>query len=559
MTVRKAAVLGLSASMLGCVACLSSAHAQGAPFTIRKPSDGAHVREKVHVEIPRASIGKGGFVAFYLDPTPRATGTFLLGIAPKEDEDGGQPFTYVWDTKDGKISDGEHTIRAILYEPAGGGGNNIAMAEKGVTEVKVTVENKIPAGPEVPTSFLLRYKYLEGEYLEYGRTGKSVIVGHDSAMGGVKSDVEIMSAKSKLSFSVEDVRFDHDAQQTLALVRNKLTELSILNGGQEFTVQPTALSNSMYQELLPDGHAHYETGAGTGLTEFMAQGLPVNNTLELPLMPTLRVSVGDSWTTPGQRLDIPGLPPVLQPIVTLQNKLVDLEYQDGYPCVKIHQSYSGGLATQLSKVAGEQFKALPFAGMLITSPTIGFDRDIFIAYNSGTLVRTARTLLIKGRTTSTAAAPNAGDGPGAGGGAPGPGAGRRLPTMSSTGSGGPGGPPVGMGGPPPGMGMGKKGGGMMGPGGGMGPGSGGPGGGMMGQGMGKGEGNGRGLGPALSRPGGGNPFGGAGFNGGAEETDHPITIRSTADTDLLTMSGATAKSAVRTASSTTTKKTGKKH
>ena len=107
--------------------------------------------------------------------------------------------------------------------------------------------------------------------------------------------------------------------------------------------------------------------------------------------------------------------------------------------------------------------------------------------------------------------------------------------------------------------MGKKGGGMMGPGGGMGPGSGGPGGGMMGQGQGKGDGGGRGLGPALSRPGGGNPFGGAGFNGGGEETDHPITIRSTADTDLLTMSGATAKPAVRTASSTATKKTGKKH
>src|ERR1051325_5175667 len=52
------------------------AHAQGAPFTIRRPPDGATVREKVAIEIPRASIAPGGFVALYLD------GKFYTALPP---------------------------------------------------------------------------------------------------------------------------------------------------------------------------------------------------------------------------------------------------------------------------------------------------------------------------------------------------------------------------------------------------------------------------------------------------------------------------------------------
>ncbi len=544
MTFGKASAKYLGAVALGCIGSQSVAHAQGSPFTIRKPLDGSHVREKVKIEIPRASIGKGGFVAFYLDSKGSKGGQFMLGLAPSSSEDEtGAPFTYVWDTKGTKISDGEHTIKAILYEPAGG--SPVAMTEKATSEVHITVGNKILPGADVPTSVLIRYKYAEGEKLEYARSGKSVIVGHDSAMGGIRSDIDMMSARSKLLFSVEDVRYDSDAKATLALVRNKLTALSILNGSQEYTLQPTALSNSMYQELLPQGQVHYETGATTGLAEFMAQGLPVNNTLELPLMPTLRVSVGDTWTTPNQRLDIPGLPPILQPIVTLNNKFVDFEYEGGYPCIKIHQAFSGNLSNVLSQVTHDKFKALPFGGMLITSPTLTFDRDIYVAYTSGTLIRTARTLLIKGRTTSTIGVdPDSGPGSGGGGfggggGAMSPGSGgMRLPT---TGGGGGGGAPMmpGSGGGggmrPPGSGGGapssagmrspKSGGGA--------PASGGM----------------RPQGGPMSPPGGG--FGGAGgFSGGAEEVTHPISIRSTTDTDLLTQSGVggTSHAAARPAS-----------
>jgi len=116
MTYRNALSMAACALALSGLSGFSSAHAQGAPFTISRPPDGTHVREKVRVEIPRGSIGPGGFVAFYLDATDKSEGKFLLALAPPEDEDSnGKPFTYVWDTKGNNISDGEHSIKAILY------------------------------------------------------------------------------------------------------------------------------------------------------------------------------------------------------------------------------------------------------------------------------------------------------------------------------------------------------------------------------------------------------------------------------------------------------------
>ena len=91
MTIRKVAPL-----TLGVLALYSfqNANAQ-APFTIRRPSDGSTVREKVKVEIPRSSIKLGSFVAFYIDDK------FLVAVAPPEGqaEGFGKPFTFYWDTK----------------------------------------------------------------------------------------------------------------------------------------------------------------------------------------------------------------------------------------------------------------------------------------------------------------------------------------------------------------------------------------------------------------------------------------------------------------------------
>ncbi len=555
-------------SLAVCAAAMSgaafTAHAQSAPFTIRRPPDGSSVREKVRIQIPRSSISEGSFVAFYLD------GNFYLALPPSDGGDGGptgRNFEYLWDTKGTGVTDGQHTLKAVLYEPAAGS-DSITVTNKASSQVTLTVANKIHNGP---STLRLRYKYREGENLTYTRDSKAVRVG-GLALGS-ESDQEVASITAKLLLGVEDVKSD------VTLVRNKLTALSILTQGQEVTYPDSSLSNSMYQEVDALGDVSYETGTLTGLEEFMALDLPVDNTLELPVMPKAPVSVGQSWTTPHQRIDLPGIVPALQPKVTLTSTLVGLEWEGGYPTAKIHQVYnSAGDVVGDSKLVKEAV----FASTAISSPTLKYERDIYIAYNAGLLVRTVRTLSLTGRTPSVQSGQMAGGMagmpggmsgmpgmqgmPGRGGmpgmqGMPGamgggkarPGAmgmgGMGGPSMSGgpggmPGYGGPGqggGPPRGAGGPGGMPGYGRQGNpGMQGGPGGM-PGYGGMGGpggmpGYGGSGMGGSGMMGSGRGSRSGRRGAGGIAGLVNGRSGSltgEATDSPITVKSTTDTRIV--------------------------
>ena len=558
MTIHKALQLSICALVLGGAANMSAAHAQGqSPFTIRKPLDGSSVREKVHIEIPRASIGSGGFVAIYVD------GKFALALSPQEAEDG-KPFTYVWDTKSEKISDGEHSLRAVLFEPSGSTG----AAEKGSSEVKVNVANIIHDGP---SSLLLRYKYAEGMNRDYSRTGKSFIVGGVSETGTTTSNQNLADVRSKIHYDIQDVSFDREKGMDVALVRNKLTELSILQNGAETILDPGQLSNSVYQELTSTGKAFFEIGTAAGLAEFMSLGLPVNNTLELPELPLAKEQVGDTWATEDQRIDIPGMPQALQPRVRLDNKLVDLEWQDGYPTARIHQSY---------KNTPPGVKTVLFGPVEITNPVISFDRDIYVAYNSGVLVKTIRSLTVSGRTTYTTGGPSqsmggAGGFPGAGGSPYGPGSGGGYPGRSSGDEGGVPGMMKGGGktGGYPGSGGGQSG-GYPGSGGGQSGGYPGSGGGKTGgyPGSGGGQSGGYpGSGGGYPGPGGQNSgrrnapaapqtlaqiLGAAkSGSGSGEPMDHAITLKAVTDTTLVSNTGG--QSAMTRTASLKSKKTTK--
>lgn len=531
MSIRNVMPLAVCAFAFG---SLGSARAQ-APFTIRRPPDGATVKEKVRVEIPRSSIRPGSFVGFFIDDK------FSVALAPPDPASpegrSNKPFTFIWDTKQpdaegNPIPDGEHSIKAVLFDPVAG--STTATEPKAESMVRLIVANKIKAdtGP-----LSLRYKYREGENLTYSRDSKSVVVSALSDLGST-SDQELAQAISRHILDIEDARPD------ISLVRNKLTRLTLEQNGQQMTLDPAQLSVSMYQELDPLGRVHYETGENSGLEQFTAQGLPVNNTLELPLLPYARVAIGDTWRTPNQRLDIPGLPPSLQPRVDLNNKLVDLEWEGGRPTAKILQTYEGSVG-----------KTIQFGPVSVTSPKINYERVLYIAYKSGTLVKSKRTLTITGRTSDPIPTPGQVTGAStrlAGGfrGAPG-----MMPGMM-----GPGMPPGGFGAPGDlgdlgdegkdgRRGRGMRGGFPGGPGGFPGgrPGMMGPG--MMGPGMPPGGPGGyRGLGgrAGMMGPGmmpGGFPgaMGGRAFGGNRggviqQETDSPVTLKSITVTELVSQS-----------------------
>src|SRR2546425_6667276 len=91
------------AAVLGSIV-LPAAAQNDAPFTIRRPPDGATVREKVRVEIPLASIPDGAYVAFSID------GQFRVALTPSEEERNAEVkaadkahrapmYYFIWDTK----------------------------------------------------------------------------------------------------------------------------------------------------------------------------------------------------------------------------------------------------------------------------------------------------------------------------------------------------------------------------------------------------------------------------------------------------------------------------
>ena len=455
----------------------SSAFAQ-APFTIRRPPDGSTVREKVRVEIPRASIREGGFVAIYLDDK------FDVALAP--DADTTKPFTYVWDTKaekkdaDGKptfVADGEHTIRAVLFEPSSQGSDSVA--ETASSEVKLNLANKIKNGP---TSLLLRYKFHEGDNLDYARDSRAIVIGGESSAGQGTGDIDLNASHSKLFIGVDDVRPAEDVN----LVRNKLTALSVLFAEREVTLDRDQLTGSTYQELDSRGRVLYANPIGVSLVQgdFIALGIGIDTTLELPTLPITPVTVGQTWRVPGQSLELPGYPAFAQPRVIMENKFEGLEWEAGYQTAKIRQSYTKeGMA-----------KEIRFGSIKISNPKITVDKLIYIGYKSGKLVKTSRTMTIAGRTSDPLPTNTQITG---GGNAPGNNGGR------------PGGPPPGS---PDGGGGGASGGRL---------------GGRAGRVPG-----GRPGGPPGNRGNRGGGFNGNGGNNGNQEADRAITIRVVTDTEL---------------------------
>jgi hypothetical protein len=126
---------------------------------IQTPKDGATVREKVRIVVPRANVPNGGYVGLYID------NEFVVAQAPASQ---GGPIVFVWDTKQprGKagltaekrnFDDGEHVLEVRSYTQEG----NIAERD----QVSVLLNNRVvsTAGQLVRLS----YKFQPGQKTIY--------------------------------------------------------------------------------------------------------------------------------------------------------------------------------------------------------------------------------------------------------------------------------------------------------------------------------------------------------------------------------------------------------
>ncbi len=499
------------------------------PFTIRRPPDGATVREKVKVQIPLTSIPNGGYVAIYIDGQFRGaipvTDAEREEITANAEKSNSQPFfTYVWDTKSPVRAkgntvatvppDGAHEISARLYT-VGEGASQITVLKE-TSSVKVSVANKLES--DSVGELKLAYKFVTGDSRDYKQSGANILVaGLSQGKGGI-DDQELASYDSELAIGVED-RYPTGN----AMIRNKMRRLEVREGANISVFPSEQLPSALYQEVNQFGHVEYQNNNHTSFDQFAQAGIPVAATLELPQLPTDPKKVNDTWNTPDVSLEIPGMADSDQPKVTVNSKLVAIEWEGGYPTAHIHQSYDS------SKAGGFKPKQVTFGSTVVLNPSVKLEKDIFIAYRSGSLVKVSRTLTVSGKDANATSDTSAGGGaPGmSGGGAPAMGSNGSMAGMSGMG-GKKGGGMAGMGsmGSPSGMGQGSMGGGR----------SGGPAGGKMGSPTGMGQGL---MGSGSGRMGGGAPSGlGSGsfrgsFGGGSTSTgSQQITLKATTVTEL---------------------------
>jgi hypothetical protein len=373
-----------------------------APFTIRRPPDGSTVREKVRIQVPLASIPEGGYVSF------RINGVYRVALAPSDEQrqnaKPGEMFEWVWDTKapfkplsspkEILTEDGTYEITAALYAPKGGSAGGSVL--KQTSSVKVNLANKIPGDPG---PLRLRYRFPDGSTKNYSRTGDTSIVAGLTQGMNATGDRELVSQRSKLLMAVEDVYKNGNA-----IVRNKLTNLIVRQGGHETEYPVEMLPKSLYQEVDAIGAVQYQNNT-VSFDEFSQMGIPVTATLDLPLLPANPVRINDKWQTPGVVLDIPGTAPKDQPKVTVNNTFEAVEYEGRYPTARIRQTYEGPLRQ----------KSVIVNGYEIEGPSVKFDRTIWVAYQSGTLVKVFRKLELSGKTAQMVDS-TGGFSPGMGGG-----------------------------------------------------------------------------------------------------------------------------------------------
>lgn len=343
--------------------------AQGTPFNILRPAEGAIVRERVRIEVPRASIPEGGFVGIYVD------GRFLTSLAPQRD-DREPRLRYLWDTKSpildsatGKsepIEDGEHTITVVLYDAES---RAIDRAE-----VRVQVANR--EGIAVPAmGTRLQYRFRLGENVNYKQRDEVILLAGQTGAeitGGVTGEQVAYQADTFFNLFAYDIRGEN------YIIRQRANKQQVLAYNQPVYTLGEEMFRAVLQFITPLGNVVYQNVDTTNDPY-------VFRVTVLPILPELRVKVGDTWPTRAPIL-LPDMPIERAPRVTVQNRLEGVEWEGGYPTVRIRQTFEGTVSGRLE-----------FSNFVLQDAKVKLDRTLWFAFNAGRLVRSEGTVEIEGQ------------------------------------------------------------------------------------------------------------------------------------------------------------------
>ncbi|RYG35701.1 hypothetical protein EON81_11920 [bacterium] len=343
------------------LAAAAAAAVAQAPFTLVRPLDGATVKEKVRILIPKGSVPSNGYVGFFLN------GTLLEATKPPLK---GKFYEYILDTKGRGIDDTEPgkpaKLEAVLYADSD---DQPRIVDRSSVDINIFNRTRIPV--KVPNSGIsLRYGWKSGSenvYTIEQKTVVSSITEDQNRLGGRAAEFPEDGDKLRYLYAVDNVYGNGDAllrMQPLPL-KNKDYAIVTLGGndtserryGSEMApiyMRVNNVGSQLWGSVPP--YIPSETSVAPGSQFDLVGSFP------LPSLPTKSVRPGDAWQT---RFQLGALDPSrfyeqtsVVRTFPARGEFVGLEWEMGHPCAKIRNSIAIGQnsieAAKLKK-AGSQF------------------------------------------------------------------------------------------------------------------------------------------------------------------------------------------------------------
>jgi hypothetical protein len=404
-------------SLFSLAAVLVAAGAFGQNFTIVRPADGAHVREKVHILFPKGSIPPSGYVGIFLN------GQLIDAVSPQTS---GKYSEYVLDTQERGIKDTEpgkpDHLEAKLYVDY----NDQPRITK-TSSVDLYVGNQ--ANIDVPNSGIkLRYNFKTGTDMIYDleqRVVLGTISESENEKKGKPAELPLDSENIRLLYAVDNSYPGGDGLVRMQALPEKGKSYATLttaqNGGEAKTYYDSMMA-SIYMKLTPTGNEVFgsiplyfgiDGTSGQGETTSLFADFP------LPTLPTKAVRPGDTWFSKFQEAKL-NLNDLFDQSSVVQHfpargEFIGVEWERGHPCAKIKNTIA------ISELSDED-KKLVAKGAEFGGTKVEATELIWFALDLHKVLKIDRDVTVETKSTSASAGyPGSGNGfggPSMGGGAP---------------------------------------------------------------------------------------------------------------------------------------------
>jgi len=405
------------------------AFAQGT-FTIRRPLDGASVRETVSVRIPKNSIPDGGYIGVYVN------GQFLEAALPQIE---GEDYVYKLNTQARKLADGPAKIEVALFVDVNG---KPQITNK--SSVNVVIDNhtsiKVPEG-----GIKLRYKFVPGSEKVYSYTSTQEVGMISQAQAQLGSHAPTISTddmKVRILYATDNVYNGKNGKEGLlrmqVLPDKGKDYAEIIPPGESKTEKISADQmiplfmriTDVGREVFSSQPAYFGVDGKSGATTMV----PYYPILPLPVLPTMPVKPGVPWqatqlfgnVNPDKAYEMDKFTIA----VPARGELEEVTWFKGRPCAVVHTVIAVGPELLKDVKNLNQIKG--------NASNVKLEGRIWFAMDRGEVVRMEVEVVQESLVDSGAAGGSGGAAGGGGGGANPAGAKKGGPSGVGGGGGAPG-------------------------------------------------------------------------------------------------------------------------